>query len=101
MTSKKYEICRRVAKNIKKCRQAKNWSQEDLAKRLKVSQRYVAMLEQNARNLSLASLMRIAESLHVDIEDLVCRKSASLKLAINILSSNLDEENDLDNEKPD
>lgn len=97
----KANIRKRVAKNIKRCRLAKNWSQQDLANKLGVSQRYVGMLEQNSRNLSLASLIRIAESLNVDIEDLVCRQSASLRLAINILSSHLHEENIINNEKND
>lgn len=62
----------RVAANIKRYRQRAGYTQVSLAKRLGVSQRYVAMLEQNARNLSLDSLARIAISLEVDISDLVC-----------------------------
>lgn len=64
----------RVAANIKRYRQKAGYTQVSLAKRLGVSQRYVAMLEQNARNLSLDSLARIAISLEVDISDLVCHQ---------------------------
>jgi transcriptional regulator with XRE-family HTH domain len=62
----------RVAANIKRCRQRAGFTQTALAQRLGVSQRYVAMLEQNARNLSIETLMRIAESLDVDITQLIC-----------------------------
>jgi transcriptional regulator with XRE-family HTH domain len=62
----------RVATNIKRCRQRAGFTQISLARRLGVSQRYVAMLEQNARNLSIESLAKIAVSLEVDISELVC-----------------------------
>lgn len=66
---------RRVAANIQRCRQERGYSQEAMAQRMGVSLRYVSMLEQNARNLSIVSLAKIAAVLDVDVADLVCDRS--------------------------
>ena len=57
-----------------------------------VSLRYVSMLEQNARNLSIESLNKIANCLNVDIAELVCdtkyldhAKKSAAELGIELL----------------
>ncbi|MBM4254212.1 MAG: helix-turn-helix transcriptional regulator [Deltaproteobacteria bacterium] len=86
----------RVATNIKRCRQRAGFTQISLARRLGVSQRYVAMLEQNARNLSIDSLAKIAHSLDVDISELICdaqrledETRVAAKLGIELLQKHL------------
>ncbi|MBM4251993.1 MAG: helix-turn-helix transcriptional regulator [Deltaproteobacteria bacterium] len=86
----------RVAANIKRCRQRAGFTQSALAGRLGVSQRYVAMLEQDARNLSIETLTRIAESLAVNITELICdakelelANRAAAQLGIELLQQHL------------
>ena len=63
-----------------------------MAKQLDVSLRYVSMLEQNARNLSIESLAKIATCLNIDIAELVCdekylddAKKSAAELGIELL----------------
>ena len=85
-------VRRRVAANIKRCRQRAGLTQESMAKQLDVSLRYVSMLEQNARNLSIESLAKIATCLNIDIAELVCdekylddAKKSAAELGIELL----------------
>ena len=85
-------VRRRVAANIKRCRQRAGLTQEAMAKQLDVSLRYVSMLEQNARNLSIESLAKIATCLNIDIAELVCdekylddAKKSAAELGIELL----------------
>ena len=85
-------IRQRVAANIKRCRQRAGLTQEGLAKELGVSLRYVSMLEQNSRNLSIESLAKVASCLKVDIAELVCdqkylddAKKSAAELGIELL----------------
>ncbi|MBM4250717.1 MAG: helix-turn-helix transcriptional regulator [Deltaproteobacteria bacterium] len=85
-------IRRRVSANIKRCRQRAGLTQEAMASRLGVSLRYVSMLEQNARNLSIESLAKVAGCLEVDIAELVCdekyldqAKQSAAELGIQLL----------------
>ena len=87
---------RRVASNIKRCRQRQGCTQEGLAQRLEVSLRYVCMLEQNAKNLSIESLARIASALEVDVAELICdeqsldqAKKSAAELGIELLRQHL------------
>ena len=85
-------VRRRVAANIKRCRQRASLTQDAMAKQLDVSLRYVSMLEQNARNLSIESLAKIATCLNIDIAELVCdekylddAKKSAAELGIELL----------------
>lgn len=69
------EITEIVSKNIKRIRRAKGMTQEDLARRLGVSQRQVAKLESN-HNFQLGTLAKMAKSLDVRVSDLVWDDSA-------------------------
>ena len=90
-------VKRRVAANIKRCRQRACLSQEAFAKKLGVSLRYASMLEQNPRNLGIESLHRIASCLDVDIAEIVCdpkfldsSKRAAAELGIELLQQYLE-----------
>ncbi len=57
---------------LKSSREKKGMTQVQLAKRAKVTQAYVAMLETGVKkNPSLATLRRIAKALKVDVGDLL------------------------------
>jgi len=86
------DIQLRVARNIRRCREASGLTQGDLAKRLDVTIRYVNMLERQPRNLSLRSVAEIAKALDVPIEELICdeaylakSKQALAELGISLL----------------
>ncbi len=62
----------RLGKVLKACREKKGMTQVQLAKKAKVTQAYVAMLETGVKNNpSLATLRRIAKALGVPIERLL------------------------------
>jgi len=63
---------KRLGKMLKAYREKKGMTQMQLAKRAKVTQAYVAMLETGVKNNpSLATLRRIAKALGVSVEQLL------------------------------
>jgi transcriptional regulator with XRE-family HTH domain len=52
---------------LRRLRQARGWTQADLAKRAKVVQPYIAQLERGTRTPSLAVLRRLARALGVPV----------------------------------
>jgi transcriptional regulator with XRE-family HTH domain len=61
-----------VGKNIRRIREELGLSQLDLAKRCKMTNRYVSILETRPRNLTLATIQTIADALGVHPCDLIC-----------------------------
>ncbi|MFV0249748.1 MAG: helix-turn-helix domain-containing protein [Bacilli bacterium] len=60
-----YEL---VSKNIKKQRQLKGWTQEELADKINYSTQFISNIEsKNLQTFSLGTLWRIALVLEVDI----------------------------------
>jgi transcriptional regulator with XRE-family HTH domain len=66
-----------IGNNMKALRSAKEWSQEKLAFRSKLSVNYVSALERGVVNVSADSLEKIAKSLDVEVEDLVKKPKIS------------------------
>ncbi len=63
---------KKLGKMLKAYREKKGMTQVQLAKRAKVTQAYVAMLEAGVKkNPSLATLRRIAKALKVDVGELL------------------------------
>ena len=60
-----------VGERIKKARKAVGLTQLELAKKISMSQSYIADMERNRHNPSLAALQLIADALHVDIAEFV------------------------------
>lgn len=58
-------IVKRVGWNIKRERQAKRWTQKQLAQSARTSRFYVAQLEAGAKQCSLEMLDRLAKALGV------------------------------------
>ena len=63
---------RRLGKMLRELREAKGLSQTDLAKKVRVAQSYIAMLESGAKkNPSLAILKRLVKALGVSVTELL------------------------------
>ena len=60
-----------MATNVRRARQARHWSQEELADRAGLSTRYLGSIERAAVSASVTVLGRIAEALELDPRDLV------------------------------
>jgi len=58
-------IVKRVGRNIKRKRQGRSWTQEELADRVGTSRFYVAQLEAGTKQCSLEMLDRVAKALRV------------------------------------
>lgn len=66
-----YPILKRFGNNVKKCRQAKGWSQEELADRAGLHRTYIGSIERHERNVSLINIERISRALGLEITDLI------------------------------
>lgn len=64
----------KIGKRIKSIRKIKGYSQEDLAKVLKLSRTVVTQIELGNRNLSIIELIKIAEFLNFPIEKILSDK---------------------------
>lgn len=59
---------------LKRCREAKGWSQAELAKRAEISKRVLQNLEQGVRDvnkMALDTALRLADTLGVDVRDIM------------------------------
>ena len=64
------EIRRCLAARIAAVRRAKHWTQQTLAERSGVPRSYIADLEGERRNPSIATLLRIANGLEISLAEL-------------------------------
>jgi transcriptional regulator with XRE-family HTH domain len=55
----------RLARNVKRARLARGWTQAEFARRVGISRIYVAQLEGAAKECSLIMLARLAKALRV------------------------------------
>lgn len=60
-----------VASNVRRLRVARGWSQEDLADQCSLHRTYVGAIERGERNITLATLERLATALEVIPTDLL------------------------------
>lgn len=63
----------RVARNLRRLRQSKRLSQDELGARAEISGNYVGMLEREEKAASVDVLERLAEALGVDPEEFFVR----------------------------
>lgn len=66
------ELAETVSRNIRLAREKLGLSQEELAARAEVTTRYVSMLETRSKNVTLATVERIAAALEMTPCDLLC-----------------------------
>jgi transcriptional regulator with XRE-family HTH domain len=59
-----------LGRRIRSLRNAKDWSQEDLAERAELDRSYIAGIEVGTRNPSLKALERLATALSVRLSQL-------------------------------
>lgn len=64
------DICARVGFNIRKIREQKNLSQEQLANLADLHRAYMGQIERGEKNIGLRNLEKIAKALKVSIKDL-------------------------------
>jgi transcriptional regulator with XRE-family HTH domain len=60
-----------VALNLRRLRQARGWTQEELADRVRLSVRYVGQVERGQASMNVTVLGRFADTLMVDATVLV------------------------------
>ena len=70
------ELFQQIAQQVRAGRQAKSWSQQDLAQHSGVSRRMIAMLEQGESNVSLATLYKISMALGITFGQLLMGKDS-------------------------
>jgi transcriptional regulator with XRE-family HTH domain len=73
-----------IVTNIRKIREFRNYTQDYLAAKLKISQNAYSKIELGYSSITLNRLVEIAEILEIDLVDLVCHDSENaiqLKLA--------------------
>lgn len=64
-------ILKTIATNIKKHREQKHLSQEQLADKSGLHRTYISLLERKKKNVSIVILEKLAKALQVDICDLI------------------------------
>ena len=64
-----------LAKNLKRIREERGYSQEDLAFRADLHRTYVSGVERGVRNPTIVIVQKLAEALEVEAKDLLAAKS--------------------------
>lgn len=59
------DICRQVGTNIRRLREEKGWSQEELADRTGLHRTYISGIERGVRNPTVTIVARIARPLGI------------------------------------
>ena len=57
--------------NLKRIRKEMKLTQAEMAKEIGISQSYIADIERNRKNISLAVVLRIAEGLNISVNKLI------------------------------
>jgi transcriptional regulator with XRE-family HTH domain len=65
------QLCRLFGKNLAKIRKEKGWSQERLANESGLARSYVGDVERGIRNIALINIFKIADTLEVDVVELM------------------------------
>ncbi len=67
----KSAILKKFGQKVKKLRENKGWTQEELAKRCGLHRTYIGSIERNERNVSLINIEKIAKALGVNTKQLL------------------------------
>lgn len=65
------ERCKAIGRNIKRFREEKGWTQEELAEKADVHVSYIGQIERGLRYPSLKVLFKIAYTLSINIRELL------------------------------
>ena len=74
-----------LASNVRRLRQAKGWTQDDLAAAIKVEQGVISLIENKRSNPTLLMLDAIAETLGVPIAELFETKHRGPRASSNVV----------------
>lgn len=66
-----------LASNIRQIRKEKDWSQEDLANISSLHRTYIGSVERSERNVTLRTLVKLANSLNVSVTHLLTKEDSS------------------------
>ena len=69
----KEKVAKRLAKNLRQLRTSKGVSQEDLSVQAGLGRAYYWRVEQGSINVTLETLVRLSNALHVDVADLLAK----------------------------
>jgi transcriptional regulator with XRE-family HTH domain len=65
------EINKKVGLNIRRYREKRKWSQEQLAFEADLHRAYIGQIERGEKNIGLINLQKIAEALRIRIQKLL------------------------------
>ena len=65
------EINKQVGLNIRKYRENKGWTQEQLAFEADLHRAYIGQIERGEKNIGLQNLEKIAKALGIRVKDLI------------------------------
>ena len=65
------EINKKVGLNIRKAREKKGWSQEQLAFEANLHRAYIGQIERGEKNIGLKNLEKIAKTLNISVKKLI------------------------------
>lgn len=65
------DVRQRLARNLRRLRAEKGWSQEEFADRANIHRTYVSDIERGARNPTITVVERLAAPLGVTVSDLL------------------------------
>ena len=65
------KFLRELGSQIRRARQARKWTQEDLARRCALHRTFIGSVERGERNISVLNLRHIARILRVSLPDLL------------------------------
>ena len=71
-----------VGRRVRDARTEHGWTLDQLAQRSGVSRRMIVNVESGASNASIATLLRLAEALHVSLADLVADTPGDRRIAL-------------------
>lgn len=64
------DLLRRLGRNVKRLREAKGWSQEELADQAGLHRTYVSGVERGIRNPTVTVLAKLAHGLSVTVSEI-------------------------------
>ncbi len=65
------DICKQVGQNIRRLREDKGWSQEQLADETGLHRTYISGIERGVRNPTVRIIAKVAEMLQVEPRELL------------------------------
>lgn len=90
MATNEKRLAQRMGASIRRLRQARDWSQAELAEKVDVSVDYIGLLERGLRLPAVGVLVQISEIFRVSTDEVLGREGEAddwLREATNLLSS--------------